>query len=282
MKRRAIRNVLLLLLFQPSLVWSADALQCPDGWTQQGSAREYAPETLFDYMDGNAEGYLIYGFQRMDGISCTRDGMQLIVDVSLMDSPESAWGLFASNRDPRRPVSSIGMAGQVLDNRAIFAKGSRFVEFSVAPTGDHHELLSRLAKEWAARFTGDTTPPAALGWFPRSGLKPESIRLIPSSVLGVSQLRRGFVADYESGMRAFIVPEKSAESAQQVMQELSKRFGAGPPPPAQVADESFLASDRYLGQMCIFRKGDKVAGAFKAESPAQAADLATELARQMP
>jgi hypothetical protein len=274
------RSVLLLLLFQPSVVWGAEALQCPDGWTQQGSAREYVPETLFDYMDGNAEGYLIYGFQKMDGISCKKAGLQLIVDVSLMDSPESAWGLFASNRDPRRPVSDIGMAGQVLDNRAIFAKGSRFVEFSVAPTGDHHDLLSRLAKAWAARFTGDTTPPAALGWFPKAGLKPESIRLIPSSVLGVSQLRRGFVADYDSGMRAFIVPEESAESARQVMQELSKRFGAGES--AHVADESFLTSDRYLGQMCIFRKGAKVAGVVKAESPAQATDLATELARQIP
>ena len=280
MRRGAFQNALLLLLFQPSVAWGADALQCPNGWVQQGSAREYVPETLFDYMDGNAEGYLIYGFQKMDGITCTREGLQLIVDVSLMDSPESAWGLFASNRDPRRSVSVIGMAGQVLDNRAIFVKGSRFVEFSVAPTGNHRELLDRLAKEWAARFSGDTTPPAALSWFPLPGLKPESIRLIPSSVLGVSQLRRGFVADYESGMRAFIVPEASAESARQVMEELSKRFGSEQP--AQVGNQGFLASDRYLGQMCIFRKGDKVAGVVKAKDPAEATELASALAGQIP
>ena len=48
--------------------------------------------------------------------------------------PKSAYGLYASNRDPRVPVESIGMSGQIVPQRGIFVKGSRFVEISASPS----------------------------------------------------------------------------------------------------------------------------------------------------
>ena len=44
------------------------------GWTQQGAARSYIADNLFEYMDGNAEGYLLYGFQTMHGVTCEQGG----------------------------------------------------------------------------------------------------------------------------------------------------------------------------------------------------------------
>jgi len=46
--------------------------QTPDcglvsGFEQKGPAREFGPDNLYDYMDGNAEGYLIYRFVRLRG-----------------------------------------------------------------------------------------------------------------------------------------------------------------------------------------------------------------------
>jgi len=40
------------------------------GWTQQGPERTYDSETLFDYMNGNSEGYFAYGFTLMKGVTC--------------------------------------------------------------------------------------------------------------------------------------------------------------------------------------------------------------------
>ena len=43
--------------------------QTPDcnlfaGWQQHGAARLFEGDNLFEYMDGNSEGYLVYGFVR--------------------------------------------------------------------------------------------------------------------------------------------------------------------------------------------------------------------------
>ena len=40
------------------------------GWSQAGKARTYAADNLYDYMNGNSEGYLIYGFKQMRGVTC--------------------------------------------------------------------------------------------------------------------------------------------------------------------------------------------------------------------
>jgi hypothetical protein len=40
------------------------------GWTQQGEVCSYDAETLFDYMNGNSEGYFVYGFTLMKGVIC--------------------------------------------------------------------------------------------------------------------------------------------------------------------------------------------------------------------
>jgi len=48
------------------------------------------------------------------------------------------------------------------------------------------------------------------------------------------------------------------EAAADVMQKLKRRFGETTP--ATIADESFQAADKYLGRLCIFRKGNYIGG----------------------
>src|SRR6478672_9056849 len=65
-------------------LWAAaPTCQSVGGWQQQGKPREHTAENLFEYMDGNAEGYLIYGFAGMQGVNCKNAaGDTLILDIS--------------------------------------------------------------------------------------------------------------------------------------------------------------------------------------------------------
>ena len=246
------------------------------GWTQDGAARSYVPDTLYDYMDGNSEGYLIYGFQRMRGVNCKSGETSLVIDESEMNDEEAAYGLFASNRDPRLPVEKIGVSAQIVPQRGFFVKGSRFVEISASPSStDHAAQIRSFLQALSACVEGTTSPPAPVGWFPVEGLDAASIRLIPQSVLGLSLLKRGYLAQYDFG-RAFVLRQPSAEAAGETMAKLKQRFGETQP--AAVGDEGFLATDRYLGRLVFFRKGSWLGGFANVKEGVDAARIASGLA----
>jgi hypothetical protein len=250
------------------------------GWTQAGPSRAYTAENLYDYMDGNSEGYLIYGFLEMRGVTCKSGERSFVVDISDMPDAESAYGLYASNRDPRVPVESIGMSGQVVPQRGIFVKGKRFVEISASPVSiDHSVAIRTFLKALEARLDGTTELPAPVGWFPKEDVDPASIRLVPQSVLGLSILKRGYVAKYPYG-RAFVVRLTSPEAAAQAMTKLKARFGETQP--AAVGEEAFQATDKYLGRLLFFRKGAHVAGFANLNEGFDASKAAQALVSRMP
>ena len=255
------------------------ALTCEvlPGFSQQGAARLYEGENLFEYMDGNSEGYLVYGFLRMNGITCAKGNQKILIDVSEMPDAESAYGLFSSNRDVARDTEGIGTAGQIVPRKAIFVKGNYFVELAAEEQGDHTALLRDAAKAMAERVPGSTAKPEPIGWFPTDGLTAGPPRLVPESVLGIRALKRGYMAQYGS-MKMFVVSEESADTAKAAMEKLRTRFTSSQP--ASIGDEGLQVSDQYLGRICIARRGSKIVGAAGiAEGTDPIAVITAQLAR---
>ena len=93
------------------------------GWSQQGDARSFDADNLFEYMDGNAEGYLLYHFVGMKGITCASGETTLNIDISEFEDTEFAYGMFTSTRDPRLPTEKIGVNGQVTQRKGILHQG---------------------------------------------------------------------------------------------------------------------------------------------------------------
>jgi hypothetical protein len=270
-----------LVAAQAATPFSAPDCTAVPGWTQQGEARSYDPETLFDYMNGNSEGYFAYGFTLMKGVTCVNAaGDQLVIDVSEMGDPDRAWGFFVTNRDQRSPVEPIGSAGQVLPRRATFAKGRRYLEIAASPDRDHRESLRAFVTALEPRLPGPSALPEAVAWFPAEGLAPESVRLVPESVLGLRVLKSGFIGQYAVG-RAFVVPEATAAAATDTMEKLRARF-AGASAVAGLGDEAFAAQDQYLGRVLAFRKGARVAGVVNVAADGDATPLAKAFAGRLP
>ena len=250
------------------------------GFEQSGPKRDYAPDNLFDYRDGAAEGYLIYSFVRMQGIDCQSGSTTLAIDVSEMTDADSAYGMFSANRDPKEPIAKFAMGGQLLPQSLLFAKGKYFIEIVETdgnPASNLTETLKTFAAKMEALIDGRDTPPEALQWFPSEDQL--SVRLVPESVLGLRILRRGYVAQYKQG-QAFIVLEDSPQAAADVMKRLRGRFEGTAD--ARVADEAFQARAQYLDGVCVFRKGRYIAGYANMPTENAAVGQAVRLAARLP
>jgi hypothetical protein len=241
------------------------------GWKQEGPARSYEGESLFEYMDGNSEGYYAYGFVRMSGVTCVRGEDKIIVDISEMADPEMAYGMFTANRDATVASVPIGSGGQIVPRKLIFTKDKYYVEIAAEPEKDHTATLAQLAKVIDPFIPGSAYKPEAVNWFPPA----QSVRLVPQSVLGIGLLKRGYVAQYADG-RAFAVTDSSADSSRAVFGKLRARF-----PEAQtvaLGDEGFEVNDKYLGHLVAFRKGARIGGAAGNQSTL----LAKETLKRLP
>jgi hypothetical protein len=274
------RVKLLWLATFAALAWSeVPNCRLAPGWEQSGPRRSYEGESLYEYMNGNSEGYLIYGFRKMTGVTCTNGTGKILVDVSDMGDPESAFGIFSANRDVRQPAEPIGMGGQIVPRKAIAAKGQYYLEIAAEPEGDYRDLLRTMMRALAGQVQGQSTPPDALGWFPREGMKEGFPRLIPQSVLGIRVLKRGYVAEYGNGAKAFVVPAASVEEASSTLEKLQARLAE--PAALQAGEAGVVGKDKYLGTMAIFRKGRYVAGysgvAEGTDAPALANGLAANV-----
>jgi hypothetical protein len=280
MKKPAV--LLLTLLLAAGMARAQVSLDChfAPGWEPSGPVRQFTAENLYDYKDGGADGYLIYGFSRMSTIDCKSGSDTLTIDVSEMNDPDAAYGLFTTNRDPRLPIAPIGMGGQIQSQSAIFAKGKYYVEIvEVAdnPEADHSTVIKAFVAGLEHRLEGRSTAPEALQWFSQDNL--DSVRLIPESVLGLRLLKRGYVAKYKQG-QAFVVLETTPESAAEVFKKLRAHFDGATP--AQVGNEAFQTKAPYLDGICIFRKGRFLAGYANLPDAQQACALAVKLAARIP
>ena len=196
-------------------------------------------------------------FVAMKGITCQSGDATLNIDISEMEDSEFAYGMFTSTRDPRLPTDKMGVAGQITPRKGFFVKDKYYVEIAANPEKDFSATLRAFLSVIERSIQGRSTPPEALAWSPMENLVPESIRLVPESVLGLRLLKTGYVAQYQSG-RGFLVREASPEAAAQVFAKLKERFGQTAP--VRIADEAFSATDKYLSGICMFRKGSFIGG----------------------
>jgi hypothetical protein len=274
--------VLLTAIALPTAASSQTYLNCElvPGWEQTGPKREYVADNLYDYKDGAAEGYLVYGFMRMQGIDCKSGATTLAIDISELADADMAYGMFAANRDPNLPIAKIGMGGQVQPQSLSFAKGKYFIEIVETDgnsASNQTDALRAFATKMETLIEGRDTPPAALDWF----LKEDqtSARLVPESVLGLRLLKHGYLAKYTQG-QAFIAFEDTPQSAAEVMNKLRAKFEGSTP--AQIGDEAFQLKAPYLDGLCIFRKGRYIAGYANLLDPQQAALQSAKLAARIP
>ncbi|MFB0537179.1 MAG: DUF6599 family protein [Anaerolineae bacterium] len=145
------------------------------GWERSGEMQVYVPGNLFDYMDGQAELFFVYNFEKLATQEYQR-GQEgpIIVEVYQVASPADAYGLF-SFYATGQPID-LGSGGAVEPGRLVSFWQGRFYARVFAYGEAEQESLLALARQVAAGMPEEGGLPELVTRLPQENLVPGSAR----------------------------------------------------------------------------------------------------------
>ncbi len=180
----------------------------------------YEPENLFDYIDGQADTYLDYGFRLLITREyATKENTMLTVEIYLMEDPHHAFGIFAAERTPEDNAVDVGVEGFMGANIMAFWKGPYYCKilfYQMSPSLE--SVLPKTGRLLAEKIPGSYGTPELFSVFPTAFRVKGSERFIPRNFLGQTYLKNGYRVDFDRDGRsyqAFLLEAGSNEEARQ-------------------------------------------------------------------
>ncbi len=284
-----------------SLVFKEDV---PEGWALVDGPHLYTKKTLFEHIDGQAELFFKYGFQKSDFAiyqNKKKQENQIELDIYDMGNVLQAFGIFSRFRNEDRSAG-IGL-DSYLDNRsALFYKGKYFVMFY--STESNPSTLRQWAIKIALKIVDTSPPPKEISYFPKNGLKPGSIQYFPEGLLGHQFLKRGFKGTYtekvevkvevedkgkarteDKEVQLFIAMFKNSQEAMSALKvcqdDLSKKGKVSSGSIIEFETRALKGEDPYQGKVIVVHKGSYLVGVVGFEKEEYAENLLTEFMRNI-
>jgi hypothetical protein len=150
-------------------------------WRAASEVESYDTETIFGYIDGHAEVYMAYGFERCLSRRYLGPGggTEIVVDLFEMATSDDAFGVFTHDLDGE--PATIGHDGLYRYGWLSFWKGRWFVSVYAADETDASRSgVFELGRAVAGRIEDEADRPALVRRLPDDGLDRESVRFLRS------------------------------------------------------------------------------------------------------
>ncbi|MFQ5808533.1 MAG: DUF6599 family protein [Armatimonadota bacterium] len=247
----------------------------------------YHPGNLYEYINGAAEGFIAYDFQRLATATYRcGDGPQdrVVVDLYQMPTQADGFGIYSSERSPELKFLKLGAEGYIVGNMCIFWKDRHYVKLAARTgTPEAQGILLRLARGLARRLPGRAASPRLLKAFPRAGLVPRSEKYLAHNMLGHAFMPSGFTADYRVGgqrVRLFIAIADDADAARDAhkrLRDFFREFGEVWPEAIGVGDTAFVGKEPFYGRSIIVQQDRLLAGALGAPQGTEGEQLVRDV-----
>jgi hypothetical protein len=259
-------------------------------WSLMKGPQTYTKKTLFKHINGQAELFFKYGFQKsVFGIYQNRKDRenQIELDIYDMGSVLHAFGIFSRFRNEERSVG-VGLDSYMDDHSVFFYKGKYFV--MLYSTESDPVILKEWAEKISSRIVDPSPPPKEVGYFPKNGLKPGSIQYFTEGLLGHQFLKRGFQGTYleKIEVKAFLLFLAIFKDSQEAMNalrvykdELSKKGKTYSGNLAQFGSRALKGEDLYQGQVIVVHKGFYLLGVMGFEKENEGENLLMEFIKNL-
>ncbi len=280
----------------------------PDGWVLVEGPQPYTKKTLFEHIDGQAELYFKYGFQKsVFAIYQNRKNQedQIELDIYDMGNALQAFGIFSRFRNEDRP-GGFGLESYLDDHSALFYQGRYFV--MLYATESNPDFLRQFSKLVSLKISDPSPPPKEIGYFPKNGLKPGSIQYFPEGLLGHQFLKRGFQGTYiekdgakekvevedkdkikarteDKEFKLFLAIFKDSQEAMSALKvykdDLSKKGKVSSGSVIEFKTSTLRGEDPYQGKVFVLQKGVYLLGAVGFEKEKEGENLLAEFVKNV-
>jgi hypothetical protein len=243
------------------------------GWMLKEEPRTYGPDDLYEYINGNADLFVSYGFLRVAvGDYVFRDASEgwVTVDVYDMGAPLHAFGIYRAERAEGVEPLAVGAEGYSSAGLLAFWQGRYYVKVLMID-GDAAGAARALAEKTAAGICEKAGMPAELARLAADGRVPGSERYVKTSALGhrflVEVLSANYsLSDHTASLHvADLGDSAKASEALLKLREFEAGSGAAIEDLQGVGVEAFQTRDPYYGEMVVGRVGQYVAIALSEE-----------------
>ncbi len=200
------------------------------GWTPVGGVETFERENLYDLVDGQAESFFAYGFERVAVRNYeSAEGAVLVVEVWQLATPADAYGLFTASIAGQPVAVGLANDGDADPGRRLaFWQGRYYVRVRARQELDDASLRS-LAEAISGALPSGGERPALVGRLPSQGLVERSVIFFHEEIsiqdelwlgggnlLGLGPETDGVLARYDAGdgvARLLLVQYPDAEGA---------------------------------------------------------------------
>ena len=257
------------------------------GWSWDGMPKHYTPDNLYEYINGEAELYLTYGFRELATLTYfwgSADETSFVVDIYDMGSSLNGFGLFSNYRQPGYHYESIGTEAIVSDYGLRFFRGRYVVEIKTGDISDRlNKAVRTVAERISERIPDPSDLPPLLSRLPAEGQIDKTLRYLPKEMLNQGFLPGGLEARYLTGeeeVAGFVVifetPEEAKNGVNRLRtfyQDMNASFVASP----DVSGDGFGVRSSYHGYVLVSQTGRYMAGVQDLSSPEKGRSLLSRI-----
>ncbi|MGD9345132.1 MAG: hypothetical protein PVH84_04670 [Candidatus Aminicenantes bacterium] len=265
-------------------------------WVRYLDLLEYEGEDLFFYIDGGAEIYHEYGFERVvvQDFQNT-NGKSVTLEIYKMASTESAYGIYTFKSSGKGQALNLGHDCKLQDYYLNFWKDRYLV--TITGFDAEKETIEGIrsiasAVDTKIRAPGNAVRPGLYERLPLEGLDTQSIKYFkgnlglvnsyPFANTDIFDIQKGIKGSYSGGYDIYILEYKDAATCREAFDSAKEDFKTETKYQNKVMNEDRIDLEDSSGTQIVIRPTDRfILIVLGARSSAQVDEILVSLAKQL-
>jgi uncharacterized protein DUF6599 len=228
MKRFVV--LLLLLIFFTTITFSSEInFSQIKNWTAADTIDQYDFSNLWEYINGAADLFIMYGFQNLHSCEMSSSDIEVVVDVYNMGNRLNAFGMYKTERGDIKDKLNIGVEAVITSpNQSLMLKDIYYIKVNVYEGELSSEKNQSLLGSIAEFLPGSNEFPTEFELLPSENKIENTENFAKEGYLGLSELTNCLYAEYEtkddSNFQYFVILPETNESHESIWNNFSEKW----------------------------------------------------------